>query len=78
LGRKQISALPLRLAGSQALAQYKKSVLAHWRYGHEILATRKWKEDELLMLVWMAKYKCLDCIDIQRLFWLVCSLWFPL
>jgi hypothetical protein len=29
LGRKQISALPLRLAGSQALAQYKKSVLAH-------------------------------------------------
>jgi hypothetical protein len=27
--KKKISALPLRLVGSQTLAQYKKSVLAH-------------------------------------------------
>jgi hypothetical protein len=39
--RKKISALPLRLAGSQALAQDKRSALAHGRYDHEALATRK-------------------------------------
>jgi hypothetical protein len=39
--KKKISALPLRLVESQALAQDKKSVLAHWRYDHEALATKK-------------------------------------
>jgi hypothetical protein len=42
--KKKISALPQRLVGSQALAQDNKSVLAHWRYDYEALATRKRKK----------------------------------
>jgi hypothetical protein len=39
--RKNISVLPLKLAGSRALTQGKRNVLAHWRCDHEILVTRK-------------------------------------
>jgi hypothetical protein len=38
--KKRISALPLRLVGSQESAQDKRSALVHWRYDHEALATR--------------------------------------
>jgi hypothetical protein len=31
----------MKLAGSQALAQDKRNVLAHWRCDHGVLATRK-------------------------------------
>jgi hypothetical protein len=39
--KKEISALPLKLVGSQASVQDKRSVLVHWRYDHEALATRR-------------------------------------
>jgi hypothetical protein len=39
--KKLLSALPLKLDGSQALAQGKKNVLAHLRCDRGILATRK-------------------------------------
>jgi hypothetical protein len=49
--RKRISVLPLKLVGNQASTQDKRSALAHWRCGHEILATKWQRENELLLLV---------------------------
>jgi hypothetical protein len=55
--KKGISALPLKLVGSQASVQGKRSALVHWRYDRETLATRRQKEDELLKLVQGTKGK---------------------
>jgi hypothetical protein len=39
--RGKISLLPLKLDENQALVLDKEDVLAHWRCGHEVLATKK-------------------------------------
>jgi hypothetical protein len=48
---KEMNILPLKLVESQALVQGREDVLIHWKYGHETLATKKWRKDEQVLLV---------------------------
>jgi hypothetical protein len=41
LKKREISILPLKLDESQALVQDREDVLAHYRYDHEVLATKE-------------------------------------